>query len=99
MRTRRIEVHPEAEAELDAARVWYQKRSPFAARRFLIEVDAAVMRAAENPLAGQTAFARYQKRVLEHFPFCVYYRILDDKIEVLAFAHDRRKPGYWLERK
>ncbi|MBM3289664.1 MAG: type II toxin-antitoxin system RelE/ParE family toxin [Candidatus Hydrogenedentes bacterium] len=98
MRTRPVEFHPEAEAELDAARAWYQERSPWAAWRLLIEVDRAIARIRENPLAGPRAFVRFRKRVVKHFPFCVYYHLVGESIRVLAVAHDRRNPGYWIGR-
>ena len=98
MRIRRVEVHPDAKAEFDASQAWYQKRSLRAARRFVAEVDRAIARASESPLSGVGAFIHYRKRVIEHFPFCVFYQDIGDAIWVLAIAHESRTPGYWLDR-
>lgn len=42
---------------------------------------------------------RFRKFVLQRFPYLVFYRELDDRIEVVAIAHGAREPGYWLKRK
>jgi plasmid stabilization system protein ParE len=35
---------------------------------------------------------------LRRFPFVVVYRDLPDHVEVMAFAHTSRRPGYWRSR-
>ena len=35
---------------------------------------------------------------VRRFPFHVVYLELSDEIRILAFAHDRRFPGYWHSR-
>jgi plasmid stabilization system protein ParE len=42
---------------------------------------------------------RFRKFGLQRFPYLVFYRELDDRIEVVAIAHGAREPGYWLKRK
>ncbi|HJX28084.1 MAG TPA: hypothetical protein VJ885_09235 [Thermoanaerobaculia bacterium] len=32
------------------------------------------------------------------FPYHLVYLEMEEEIRVLAFAHDRRRPGYWLSR-
>ncbi len=49
MSPRQIDVHPEAVAEARAAAQWYRERSALAANAFLVELDRAVERIAENP--------------------------------------------------
>jgi len=36
--------------------------------------------------------------VMTEFPFSVIYRELDDVIEIVAFAHAKRRRGYWKSR-
>ena len=33
-----------------------------------------------------------------HFPYAIFYRILEDELQITAFAHHRKRPGYWLPR-
>lgn len=39
-----------------------------------------------------------QKYRLRQFPYKIVYIIEGDQIQVVAIAHDRRRPGYWLKR-
>lgn len=40
----------------------------------------------------------YRMRVLRRFPFVVFYVVDEAEIEVVAIAHAKRRPGYWLKR-
>ena len=35
---------------------------------------------------------------MQRFPFNVLYREAGNTVQVLAVAHHRRRPGYWLGR-
>jgi hypothetical protein len=39
-----------------------------------------------------------QKCPVARFPFFVYYVNLDAEIHVVAVAHDKRRPEYWVGR-
>ena len=45
--------------------------------------------------AIQPGFRRY---VLQRFPYYVVFTILPDELLIVAVAHARRDPGYWLGR-
>jgi hypothetical protein len=36
--------------------------------------------------------------VLRRFPFVIIFREAAVRIEILAIAHGRRRPGYWRDR-
>ena len=40
-----------------------------------------------------------RKERLRRFPYLMVFRVSVSSIEVMAFAHDKRRPGYWLKRK
>ncbi|MBI3201306.1 MAG: type II toxin-antitoxin system RelE/ParE family toxin [Myxococcales bacterium] len=68
---------------------------------FLDEVDALAARIAERPLEFPLwKDARpYRKAVmLKRFPFVMYFRFSGDEVYVLAVAHGKREPGYWVSR-
>jgi hypothetical protein len=44
------------------------------------------------------AEAGIRSKRLEAFPFSVLYSIEEEEIVVVAVAHDKRKPGYWMKR-
>jgi len=35
---------------------------------------------------------------MKRYPFVVVYRLAAERIEIMAVAHGRRKPGYWKGR-
>ena len=94
----RIEFHPEARAEALEAEAWYSERDPLVAARFAVELERAVDAIAEAPLAWPSQGPGTRRCLLRNFPHEVVYRILVDRVEVIAVAHQRRRPGYWRGR-
>lgn len=95
-----LRFHPEALAEYEAAAVWYAERSTVVALSFTASVDAALDGLCEVPDAwpywpGRTDVRR---RVVQRMPYSIMYLVQGDAIVILAVAHDRRRPGYWLRR-
>jgi plasmid stabilization system protein ParE len=98
MSPRQIDVHPDAVAEARAAAQWYGERSALAAEAFLAELDRAVERISEN-LERYPHYVQGTRRyLLQRFPFYLVYREVTGKLEIVAVAHGRRKPGYWKKR-
>ncbi len=98
MAGKRLEIHPAALSELKSAVEWYMERSEAAAQEFVAEVDRAIDLVIESPRrwpAGEHATRRF---ILQRFPFAVTYRENESGIQILAFAHGHRRPGYWKER-
>jgi plasmid stabilization system protein ParE len=93
-----IWLHPEAIREARAAREWYSSWSPEAADAFMAEVDSAIEGIEEGPRQWPTYLGMTRRYLLRRFPFFVVFREANERIEVLAVAHARRRPGYWLGR-
>lgn len=98
MSSRQIDVHPEAVAEARAAAQWYRERSALAADAFLVELDRAVERIAENPERYPRYVRGTRRYLLQRFPFYLVYREVTKKLEIVAIAHGRRRPKYWEKR-
>jgi len=49
-------------------------------------------------MRSATTGAKPRHSPLRQFPYKVLIVNLSDQIVVIAFAHAKRKPGYWLER-
>jgi plasmid stabilization system protein ParE len=98
MPSRHVDIHPEAIAEAQAANRWYRERSASAAEAYLAELDWAVAAIAENPEMWPRYVQGTRRYILHRFPFYVVYRETADRIEIIAVAHGRRKPGYWKDR-
>jgi len=94
---------PEASAELGEAAAWYEQRRKGLGIEFLQAIDNALEFIARFPEAGAgvpgVPIDLPVRRVpVRTFPFHVIYLEMSGAIRVLAFAHDRRSPGYWHSR-
>ena len=91
-------VHPEAIAEARAAREWYEAQNAEAAEAFMHELDVAIERIEEAPRQWPSYLDDTRRYLLRRFPFIVVFRAVNDHVQILAVAHARRRPGYWLGR-
>ena len=39
-----------------------------------------------------------RRRVLRRFPYVLAFKVYGEELVVIAVAHARRRPGYWLHR-
>jgi plasmid stabilization system protein ParE len=93
-----VKLHPAAMIEAAAARAWYAQRSTRAAQRFDDELHRAITRMAERPESFPVYLANTRRCLLKRYPFLLVFRELPDRLQVLAVAHGRRRPGYWQGR-
>ena len=95
---RSVEFLRGARLDFDESFDWYAQRSVRAAARFAAVVDAALETVAANP----TQFARlddiHWEFRLKKFPHRIVYRLVDNRVLVVAIAHAKRRPGYWKRR-
>jgi plasmid stabilization system protein ParE len=94
-----IELHPAATREAAQAFQWYASRSARAAERFADALDRAIGQVQERPQSFPLHLAGTRRCLLSRYPYLVVFRELDDRIQVIAVAHGRRRPGYWTRRK
>jgi plasmid stabilization system protein ParE len=95
-----VEIHPEAQAELDAAIAWYEQQSQGLGLDFLDEVDWVIHLASTQPGIWRSYGDAGGLRRLNtrRFPYSLIYRLGDERVQVIAIAHQHRKPGYWRSR-
>ncbi len=92
--------HPAAEAEFLELVGFYDSRVPGLGRALIDEVDALFQLISESPKAWQVeAHPDIRRAPLRRFPLSIIYREASVGFQVLAVAHDRRRPQYWLERR
>lgn len=91
---------PAAQLELTEAIDWYEENRPGLGVDFLGVVDLALRAIAEEPERHATwaTNPRYRRLVLDRFPYAVFFHIATHGPEVVAIAHFKRSPGYWLRR-
>ncbi|MCI0334679.1 MAG: type II toxin-antitoxin system RelE/ParE family toxin [Planctomycetes bacterium] len=93
-----IDIHPEARLEEDDAFFYYRERSLRAAESFLKELEKARQAIQKSPEAWAAYLHGTRRYRLKRYPYVVVYRVAAFRIEVVAVAHGRRKPGYWADR-
>lgn len=99
----RVAFHPLAAAELAEAVAWYESRSSGLGAVLIDNVERAVVSISEAPttwplwpdLGDETRIRRF---LLSRFPFGIAYRLRKETVEIIAFAHLKRRPGYWKKR-
>jgi plasmid stabilization system protein ParE len=93
-------LHPDAEAKLGDAAVYYAEHASAAiAQAFLIEFERVRDLIVENPQRGPHGDEGFRTYHFDRFPYTLIYEV-DDALgpQIYAVAHQRREPGYWRER-
>jgi len=85
--------------EVENAQAWYEERSLLAASAFLRELSIAVQRIRQTPHRYPVGDAGTRRILLDRFPFTIYYREKSDTLNIVAVAHQKRRPGYWSGRR
>lgn len=93
-----VEFHPDAVEEARAAWEWYRERSASAAAAFLSELETAVAKIIDSPERWPEYRYGSRRCPFRRFPYFIVYRQLEDVIQVVAVAHNRRRPEYWKRR-
>jgi plasmid stabilization system protein ParE len=100
----RVELHPEARAELRSAALWYEERRSGFGDRLIERLNEAFSRVSAAPEIYAswpgTAHAPIpiRRAGVEQFPYFVAFEVHADHVLVLAIAHGKRRPLYWLAR-
>jgi toxin ParE1/3/4 len=92
-----IGYHPEAFAELLDAYDYYFKQSSFVADKFDGEVKRCEETISSDPLHYRQIDGMHKCVMINH-PYIIYYLVTDRIIQIIAVAHQRRKPDYWQHR-
>jgi len=92
-----------AETELRDATAWYRDRDARVADRFAAEARTTLELIERFPqiggrVPGVEADASVRQMPIRTFPYHVIFLRLPDRLEVVAFAHNRRKPAYFVSR-
>lgn len=97
-----VEIIQLAEIELARETAWYRDRDPRVALRFTAEVRKTLQLIETFPQIGGRVFGVDDPDVscfpIHGFPYQVVFVRLSDHTEVVAFAHKRRRPTYFVHR-
>ncbi len=93
-----VEFIEPASIELDDAIEYYNLQSNGLGNKFLAEVTETIELINSFPLLWSQNSAHTRKAVLRKFPYNLIYSIYQNKIFIIAVAHQHRNPEYWIER-
>ena len=93
-----------AEDELAESALWYEDQQVGLGVQFLDEYQNVIRRILAAPtLYGRVETTRskrnLRRRSFKRFPYYVIYEQLGEEIVVLAVAHAKRRPNYWIRRR
>jgi toxin ParE1/3/4 len=95
---RRVSFHPAALIEAETARAWYAERSEPVAQLFSRQIDSALQQIRQTPERWPRIRGSVRRYLLRRFPFDIIYTVDEESIDIIAFAHHRRRPGFWASR-
>ena len=100
----RLELHPEARAELRSAALWYNERRTGLGDEFIAEVSGTLDRIGNAPESypawpgTRVAGPLIRKATVQRFPYVIAFEKHEQHLLILAVAHAKRRPLYWLTR-
>lgn len=92
-----IIVGPAAADESDEAAAWYEQQAKLG-KSFVEQLDSAFQRIAKSPELHPTIYRDVRRARVQRFPYSVFYRVLTDRVEVIAVLHSKRNPDIWRSR-
>jgi plasmid stabilization system protein ParE len=95
----RISLLPAAQSELDEAFLWYEEQSIGLGYDFLDEFEQSVRLLAVFPELFEQMEEGVRRCLINRFPYGIIYGIDGVSIVIVAIAHLKRKPRYWIGRK
>lgn len=87
-----------AELELVGSIAFYEERKTGLGLDFGAAARQALKTIAAAPERWPTGKHGTRRYVMSRFPFVIHYFDMPDKLWIVAFAHAKRKPGYWANR-
>ena len=93
-----VVIRPDADADIESARLWYARRRDGLGVVFARRVAASIDLVAQSPeLYGEVSPGVRAAPVRRH-AHVVYYRVFPDRVEVIAVFHGTRDPDGWRSR-
>jgi plasmid stabilization system protein ParE len=88
-----------AEIEMTEASAFYEAATSGLGSDFLDEIQRVIHLLRQHPELGRSIDHGFRQAPLYRFPFSLIYTLEVDAILIIAIAHQRRRPGYWRDRK
>ncbi|MDX2038310.1 MAG: type II toxin-antitoxin system RelE/ParE family toxin [Isosphaeraceae bacterium] len=87
----------DAETDFDSAADWYEQQAGLGTA-FTLRVRDVLARIGGMPELHAVLSHGLRRARVDGFPYCVYYRVGSERVEVVAILHARRDPSIWMNR-
>ena len=88
---------PAADREFEEAAAWYEQEAGLG-DEFIERVQEALDRIGRMPELHATIYQDLRRIRVQGYPYDVVFRILVDRIELIAVFHNKRDPRIWKSR-
>ncbi len=88
----------EARKEFLSAVQYYEDCQTGLGRRFRDIVEDSITKIIAEPLRYRVFYIPFRRHLLPKFPYAIIYSIEPHHIHIIAVAHTKQKPEYWLTR-
>ncbi len=90
-----VSIRPEAEADLDETRRWYEQQRQGLGDDFLLCFEEALDKVRRNPAIYPIVYKHLRRGLIRRFPYGIFYFVEADTIVVVGVFHGRRDPKRW----
>jgi len=91
--------HPAAEKEYLEAVAFYELKRPGLGTSYVTEFEQNLLKVCSSPQRYPIVIEHDIRAInMNRFPYTVLFREVSTTVQILAIAHHRRHPKYWLER-
>jgi toxin ParE1/3/4 len=95
----RLIVRPKAEIDIRRAYRWYEKELKGLGMRFLRELNEGFEKIAANPRHYAEIAGGMRRKLLNKFPYGVFFVFEDQEVRVLAVLQHAQSPNVWKSRR
>ncbi len=94
----RVLFSPEARAEFEDAARYYDEQRQGLGDELRREIRNFLPQLRRSPLTFPVERGDIRRLILARFPYKLLYSVEPDYVYVIAVAHRRRSPDYWIDR-
>ena len=94
--TRRLIIRKGAEDDIRDAYRWYNNQRPGLGSEFVREVRSLLPVIREQPEIYAAVEPPFRRALLERFPYAIFFKADEERVEVIACFHQRREPEPWM---
>lgn len=94
----RLIIRPEAEADLESAKNWYEERKSGLGAKFLAAVEEGLEALVVRPMSFVRVHRGVRRAIAKPFPYGLYFVVRGDIVSVIAVVHLARHARIWRRR-